>query len=178
VLPTSFRARIKTSEALGPALDAMEAAKITAPLQAILDSDTELAFGPLPESVHARYSRVGTSRGGAFRTIVVSPRWESSDPKAIATLIVHEATHLADDVAGIDPRTPDACFQFEVRAFTQQALAWQTFYGANGKVQPSDDLDAELNAWLAVYRRGPDELEKRVKQLYAQACSQPGPRAH
>ena len=76
----------------------------------------------------------------------------------------------------IDPRTPEVCFEFEVRAFTQQAIAWQAFYGPNGKADPRDDLDAELNAWLSVYRRGPGEIEKRVRQLYAGPCSRPGAR--
>jgi hypothetical protein len=176
--PTSYRARMHLGEGLGLPIDVLEMHGLTEPLQAIVDSDTDLSFGPLPPKVHARYSRIGTSGAGAIRSIVVDARWQESDPKAIATLIVHEAKHLEDDLAGIDPRTPEVCFQFEVRAFTQQTLAWQTMYGPNGKVQPQDDLDDELNGWLTVYRRGPGELEKRVRQLYADACSKPGPRAH
>ena len=80
--------------------------------------------------------------------------------------------------AGVDPRAQEACFQFEVRAFTEQAVAWQAFYGPNGKAKPADELDTELNAWLSVHRRGPGEIEKRVRQLYARACSQAGPRPH
>ena len=174
----ALRSRIKHEDGLATSIDSLEAAGQSAPLMAILDSDTEIAFGPLPESVHARYSRVGSSGGTAIRAIVVNARWQQSDPRAIATLIVHEATHLEDDLAGVAPRAQESCFQFEVRAFTQQALAWQAFYGPGGKVRPSDELDAELNVWLTVYRRGPGEVEKRVRQLYAKACSQTGPRAH
>jgi len=82
------------------------------------------------------------------------------------------------DRVGVDPRAPEACFDFEVRAFVQQSLAWQAFYGPGGKTRPADELDTELNAWLAVYRRGQPQVEKRVRQLYAKACSQPGPRPH
>jgi len=174
--PNSFRARIRVGEGLGPAVDVLEVASVTAPLQAILDSDTEIAFGPLEENVHARYSRVGSSRGAALRRIVVSARWQQSDPKAIATLLVHEATHLADDLAGVEPRTPDACYQFEVRAFTQQSIAWQAFYGPGGKAQPKDELDGELDTWLALYRKGVGEVEKRVQQWYSQECAQPARR--
>jgi hypothetical protein len=176
--PTSFRSRIRLGDGVAKAIDVLEDAKLTEPLQTILDSDTDIAFGPLPENVHARYSRIGGGGNGAIRSIVVSSRWSQSDPKAIATLIVHEARHLADDVAGIDPRGLDGCYQFEVRAFKEQVVAWEAFYGAAGKAQPKDDLDRELNAWLAVERRGPNEIEKRVRQLYAKACSQPGPRPH
>jgi hypothetical protein len=174
----ALRARIRLGDGLGTSIDALEATGQSAPLLAILDSDTEISFGPLPEAVHARYSRIGSGGGSAIRSIVVNARWQDSDPRAIATLIVHEAKHLEDDLAGVDPRAPEACFQFEVRAFTQQALTWQAFYGTGGKARPSDELDAELNVWLNVHRRGPGEVEKRVRQLYAKACSQPGPRPH
>jgi hypothetical protein len=176
--PTALRSRIRLGDGLGTSIDALEATGQAPPLMAIVDSDTEIAFGPLPEAVHARYSRIGSGSGSAIRSIVVNARWQQSDPRAIATLVVHEAKHLEDDLAGVDPRVSEACFQFEVRAFTQQALAWQVFYGQNGKLRPDDELDAELNAWLSVHRRGPGEIEKRVRQLYAKACSQPGPRPH
>ena len=176
--PSALRSRIRFGNGLGTSIDALEATGQAVPLLAIVDSDTDIAFGPLPAAVHARYSRIGSGGGSAIRSIIVNARWEQSDPRAIATLIVHEATHLEDDLAGVDPRASETCFQFEVRAFTQQALAWQAFYGQNGKARPSDELDAELNAWLIVHRRGAGEIEKRVRQLYAKACSQPGPRPH
>jgi hypothetical protein len=176
--PSALRARIRLGDGLATSIDALEATGQTTPLLAILDSDTDISFGPLPEAVHARYSRLGSGVGSAIRSIVVNTRWQEGDPRAIATLIVHEAKHLEDDLAGVDPRSPEACFHFEVRAFTQQAETWQEFYGQNGKPRPADELDAELNAWLSVYRRGPGEIEKRVRQLYAKACSQPGPRPH
>lgn len=176
--PASFKARIRLGDGLGTSIDIMEMFGLTSPLQALVDSDTEVAFGPLEESVHARYVRIGDNGAGAIRSIIVNARWRRADPKAIATLLVHESKHLEDDLAGVDPRTPDVCFNFEVQAFTQQALAWQAFYGPNGKAEPRDDLDAELNAWLSVYRRGPGEIDKRVRQLYAGPCSRPGPRAH
>ena len=176
--PSTFASRMRLGDGLDDAVNALESNKLTTPLQAIVDSNTDVAFGPLPDLVHARYIRIGSSGGGAIRSIIVNTKWQESDPKAIGTLIVHEAKHLEDDLAGVDPRTPEVCFQFEVRAFTQQALAWQSLYGPGGKASPRDDLDAELNAWLVVHRRGPGEIEKRVRQVYAEACNRPGPRAH
>ena len=176
--PSSLRSRLRLGADLATSIDALEATGQSGPLLAILDSDTEVAFGPLPDEVHARYSRIGSGSGSAIRSIVVNARWQRSDPRAIATLIVHEAKHLEDDLAGVDPRTPDICFQFEMRAFTMQAAAWQTFYGPNGKARPADELDKELNSWLVAYRGGPADIEKRVRSLYAKACSTPGLRAH
>ncbi len=174
----SFASRIRLGEGLRSSVDVLESSGLTTPLQAIVDSNTEVAFGVLNDLVHARYVRIGTSGGSAIRSIIVNNRWQKSDPKSIATLLVHEAKHLEDDLAGVDPRTPEVCFQFEVRAFTQQALAWQTLNGPGGKAEPRDDLDTELNAWLVVYRRGPGEIEKRVRQVYADQCNRPGLRAH
>jgi hypothetical protein len=176
--PNSFASRIRLGDGLRSPIDVLEASGLTTPLQAIVDSNTEVVFGPLNELVHARYVRIGTGGGSAIRSIIVNTRWQQGDPKAIATLLVHEAKHLEDDLAGVDPRTAEVCFQFEVRAFTQQALAWQTLYGPGGKADPRDDLDSELNAWLVVYRRGSGEIEKRVRQVYAEQCNRPGLRAH
>jgi hypothetical protein len=169
---------MRLGDGMADAIDVLEVNRLTTPLQSIVDSNTDVSFGPLPDLVHARYIRVGSSDGGAIRSIIVSTRWRDSDPKAVATLVAHEAKHLEDDLQGVDPRTPEVCFQFEVRAFTEQALAWQALYGPNGKAEPRDDLDAELNAWLVVHRRGPGEIEKRVRQVYADACNRPGLRAH
>jgi len=179
-LPPSgtFRTRIRLGDGLGTPIDVMETFGLVAPLQTLVETDTNVSFGPLNDATHARYVRIGDNGAGAIRSIIVNTRWQQADPKAVATLLVHESKHLEDDVAGVDPRTPDACYDFEVRAFTQQAVAWQAFYGPNGKVEPADDLDVELNAWVSVYRRGPGEIEKRVRQLYAGPCSRPGPRPH
>jgi hypothetical protein len=166
------RTRIRADQALWGAVDALETAEDLAPLNAIIQSDTQLGFGDLPEGVHARYTRLDQRGGGApTRSIAVSNRWRASDPKALATIIAHEGQHLADDLAGIDARGLESCIQSEIRAFTEQSVLWQAFYGPTGKEDPRDELDAELNAWLALYRRGPAELEQRIRQLYAQACA-------
>jgi hypothetical protein len=178
---TSFKSRIRLGDGLGASIDVMEMSGLVDPLEAMADSDTDVRFGPLddgPNALNARYVRIGDNGAGAIRSIVVNVRWQKSDPKAIAALLVHEAKHLQDDIDGINPRTAEACFDFETRAFTQQSIAWQAFYGPNGKPTPADDLDTDLNTWLAVYRRGPGEIDKRVRQWYAGPCSKPGTRVH
>ncbi|MCC6177170.1 MAG: hypothetical protein IT305_17835 [Chloroflexi bacterium] len=168
----SLRSRMRLDPEIVPAVDALEGTGTVGPLAAIVDSDTQVLFGPLRDrydreaAVHARYSNQGGDR-----TIVVNERWQNSDPKAIAALIVHEGKHLQDDLAGGAPRTADQCIGFEARAFIQQSLVWQTFYGPKGKARPQDDLDAELNDWLAAYQRGPADVERRVRQYYTQDCS-------
>jgi hypothetical protein len=171
-----IRSRVRLDQGLSSAVDWVEDAGREALLTAIVDSDTLLEFDELPPSVHAKYSRIATGpRGAPKRTIAISTRWRDADPKALATLIVHEGKHLEDDLSGVDVRSREGCIQFEVRAFTEQAITWWEFHGQAGKARPRDELDEELNAWLAVYRRGPAELEARVRQLYARACSGPAP---
>ena len=162
-----LRTRIRADRTMAGTLDALEASGAGPVIEGLLKADVEIVFGPLPEKEYARY----TSRGVVEplrRTIIVNAALQQSDPKAIAALIVHEGTHLKDDLAGADKRTVESCFQFEVRAFAQQAQAWQTFYGPDGKEQPRDVLDVWLNSWLETYRHGPSELDKRVREFYWQ----------
>jgi hypothetical protein len=168
-----LRTRLRADRALGPVLDALEESGAQPVIEALVKADADIVFAPLPRDAQgrtrefARYTSVGVY-GPIKRTIALSAAVQGGDPKALATLIVHEGTHLKDDLAGADKRTMEACFQFEIRAFTQQALAWQGFYGPGGKADPKDDLDAWLNSWLATYRAGPTELEKRVRDAYDQ----------
>ena len=172
-----MRTRMRVDEQLWGAIDALEAAGQLAPLDAIVESGTAVGFGELPEHVHARYTRVGQGLQRApVRQILVSARWRGADPRALATYIAHEAKHLEDDLAGRDVQTVEGCFDFEVRAFVQQSVVWQAFYGPSGKARPQNELEEELNAWLSLYRRGPAELERRVRELYAPECAR-GPAA-
>ena len=162
-----LRTRIRSERAMAGTLDALEGSGAGPVIDGLLKADAEVVFGPLPEKEYARY----TSRGVVEplrRTIVINARLRQSDPKALAALVVHEGTHLKDDLAGAEKRTLEACFQFETRAFVQQAQVWQTFYGPNGKDQSEDELEVWLNSWLATYRQGPTELDKRVREFYWQ----------
>ncbi len=166
------RTRMRMDAHLSESLDALESAEQLAPLNAILESATELSFGELPARARARYTRIERpGAGGPTREIVVSSRLRGLDPKALATVIAHEAKHLEDDLAGADARTAESCFQFETRAFAAQSAVWGGFYGPGGKMPPETELDEELNFWLAVSRRDPAELDRRVRELYARECT-------
>lgn len=165
-----LRSRLRVARGLEETIDALEGSGAAAVIDALLQSEAEIAFGPLPTTrEYARY--LSLSQGQLRppkRSIVISSALSRSDPKALAALIVHEGAHLKDDLAGRDNRTVEACFQFEIRAFAQQSLAWQAFYGPNGKPQPKDELDTWLNSWLATHRQGSNDLDKRVREFYRQ----------
>ena len=154
--PTSRAAHSGSATASGQPSTRSKRPHLTAPLQAILDSDTELAFGPLPESVHARYSRIGSqpaaarsarslsTRAGRQATRRPSPRCSSTRRRTWRTTSPVSTAHA---------RKPATSSRFG-RSRSRRS-AWQAFYGPNGKAEPRDELDVELNAWLGVYRRGP-----------------------
>ena len=171
-----LRTRMRVDRQLWDAVDALESTERLGSLNAVVDSGAEVGFGSLPEGVHARYMRTSQrATRASVRQIIVSTRWRAADPRALATIIAHEAKHLEEDVAGVEVRSFDACVQFEVRAFAEQSVIWQTFYGPSGKMPPQNELEEELNAWLAVYRRGPSELDRQVRELYARECVQGRP---
>jgi hypothetical protein len=167
-----LRSRLRVDQGLWAAIDALEAAGSLSALNAMVRTGTEIRFGELPPGHHARYFREGGgSRRPAVFVITVDQRWRGADPKALAAIIAHEGKHLEDDLAGAEPSDVEGCIDFEIRAFTEQSLVWQTLAGPNGKPTPGDRLDQELNDWLAVYRRSPSEMADRIRTLYQELCA-------
>ena len=59
----------------------------------------------------------------------------------------------------------------EVRAFRTSALFWISRYGPDGKLDPMNDLDRQLNAVADREQRDPLGLEDLVRQTYHQQCA-------
>lgn len=107
---------------------------------------------------------------GQRPTILLSASWSNTDPKAQATVLVHEAAHLYDLLTGRLARDPEGCVANEIRAFSEQANAWQTLYGPNGKSDPTSELDTALNALLADWRHEPRVFRRSINRMYAAVC--------
>lgn len=103
--------------------------------------------------------------------ILVNSSWSGADPKALATVLVHEATHLQDFLNGQLEMDPDGCMAGEIRAFSEQARAWQAFYGPGGKSGPSSRLDRALNALLDDWLNDQATFTRSVRKMYAAACA-------
>lgn len=138
------------------------------------DSVLELYQG---QSVSVRYAVLPPGRDGRTvleaghnPSILLSASWATTDPKAQATILVHEATHLYDLLMGQLAWDPDGCVANEIRAFGEQAHAWEAIYGPTGKAEPTSPLDTALNALLADWRNDPKVFRRSIRHMYATAC--------
>jgi hypothetical protein len=129
------------------------------------------------QSVNVHYAVLPPGRDGRTviesgrdPTIVLSASWATTDPKAQATILVHEATHMYDLLGGQLARDPEGCVDNEIRAFSEQANAWQALYGPHGKSEPTSQLDAALNSLLADWRHEPRVFRRSIRRMYAAAC--------
>src|SRR5262245_14926843 len=93
--------------------------------------------------------------------IVIDPALLVADPRALAAMVAHEATHAHDDICGhqddADPRLGPVrgCVLGELRARLAELDVWQQFYGPDGKPQPAHEYEADLNDELARYVAAP-----------------------
>jgi hypothetical protein len=105
------------------------------------------------------------------RTITLDPILETEEPRAIATVLGHEAQHAVDQVLNGGARTEVACYSYEISAFRLQAAMWQDFHGPAGKSDPSSDLEDELNEILRAAQTNAGRLINSIHTRYADQCS-------
>jgi hypothetical protein len=148
------------------ALNLLDASQATGQLRTVLDSNrVDVRFAPMAPGVYARYSVVR-------HVIEIDDRWVDADETTLAAVIAHEATHAQDAVSGyLSSGGSSACIGSEVRAFRTSALFWLDQYGAAGKLNPTNDLEIQLNSIADRELRDPDGLESLVRQTYVQQCA-------
>ncbi|HEV8635837.1 MAG TPA: hypothetical protein VG370_16555 [Chloroflexota bacterium] len=114
--------------------------------------------------------------GGLFsarrRWIAINVRWREADPKAIATVLGHELSHLRDVIERKPLWTQAGCFETEQTAFRAQAAIWEAFYGPRGKRDPGTEIERQQNYILAGLKDQPEEFAQRVLQIYRHECGQ------
>ena len=125
--------------------------------------------------VRVTYEPLWRNVGGFFapepNLVVLSDRYTSSDPKAVAAALIHEASHARDYYGGEPIGTLEGCYQTEIRAYHTQAEAWLRFYGPGGKQPAMDELDRSLNDVLRIYSNDRGRIERVVRQTYSQQCT-------
>ena len=148
------------------ALALLDASPPTAHLRSVLEANrVAIRFVAMAPGIYARYSV-------ARHTIEIDNRWIDGDELTLAAVIAHEATHAQDAVSGyLSSGGADACVDSEVRAFRTSALFWIDQYGPNGKLDPQNELDHQLNAVAARQQHDPLGLEDLVRQTYHQQCA-------
>jgi hypothetical protein len=110
----------------------------------------------------------------ADRTLSVDPAFAGVDPRALASLLVHETLHAIYDAAhktGVEGR---ACIDEEVAAFGAQSAFWAHHWGPEGRPDASSDLERDLNRALSA--AADDALTGRVIGTfgYTLRCYFPG----
>jgi hypothetical protein len=147
-------------------LSMLDASPATSQLRGVLDSNrVGVAFVPMAPGVYARYSV-------ARHVIEIDDRWMDVDEITLAAVISHEATHAQDAVSGyLASGGAGACIDSEVRAFRTSALFWLDQYGRNGKAEPTNELERQLNSIADRQLHDPQGLEDLVRQTYSQQCS-------
>lgn len=137
------------------------APEMRAAIGAIWDGAPKFQY--LPQAVAGRYQLFFQDLNGdgaygfasrQYHLIAVDHTY-TARPREAGIILTHEMQHARDFNTIGGPRNVNECYAFEMRGFLTEAYLWQTWYGATGKVDPTDPLDREENAILKQMRNNP-----------------------
>ncbi len=130
-------------------------------LAALNHKTTSVLFLKLPDTVY-----------GAFapeQNVVMVQEWLRNAPtEDLAAMLVHEATHVSDDVNGALSGT--ACLESEVKARKHEADFWRGLYGLHGKGGSANALEDDLNAEVRYLSDYSNEYGDAVRDAYQDSC--------
>ena len=102
----------------------------------------------------------------SLRTITLDPVLRLENPKAVATVLAHEAVHASDTYLYGGINTTVSCYSYEISAFHLQAVMWQELYGPSGKADADTDLEDELNDIARSVNTDPGRLIRDIQYRY------------
>lgn len=158
---------VMAETAAWPAMDFLLAHDLAWPVAAMSKHAAAVAFYPLTDAF-GLYRPTIPEYGP---TIFLHTSLKTASADAVAAVLVHEATHLVDDKAGL-LRTSRQCYESELRAFTNASTFWQTLWGRNGKPNPTHAVERQLNnllEWWAAGQR--DALDAAIADSYRNICA-------
>jgi hypothetical protein len=95
----------------------------------------------------------------------------------VAVVLAHEATHALDHYEGrisADRITTDeqvqACYDTEIRAFSNELTIWQQLFGEEGKTPEQHRLEREANMLLERYGTSQEDLSDPIRLRYHAQC--------
>ncbi len=112
-----------------------------------------------------------------YHVILFDTGFTKLDDHDLAGVMGHEAQHAMDLTASGGPVTANECYAFELRGFLVGSALWQSFYGPNGKPNPSNAFELRENAILLEFRQNPARFVKNLQTFYASECNTLGPGA-
>lgn len=98
------------------------------------------------------------------REVIIDPSLTTLHQISLATLLVHELTHVRDFADGrtqaeIAALGPDAaCLEGEVRAMLAEVQFWAGHYQPDGKDRPEHEYERWMNQELARYLAAPERF--------------------
>jgi endonuclease YncB( thermonuclease family) len=156
---------------LVPALDLLAQLEIGRPLVDALGRGNVTVFLMAePADVWAHYDSTA-------RVIGIDLSLAGADPRTLAALLSHEATHALSDQDGWLRQQErqvgevGACYLDEYRASVTELQVWLQLYGVYGKVPAVHPYEQQENLELARYLRAPDRYAARVLRAYAHECA-------
>jgi len=156
---------------LAPAFDVLAQTDLGRPLVDSLARGGVRVFALAEaEGIWAHYDTVA-------QVIGIDSSLLGSDPRTIATLLSHEATHAQDYLEGTMDRDVQrlgsgrACFADEYRASLTELQVWQQLYGPMGMASPLHPYERQENRDLARYLQSPDRYAARLASQYAGECA-------
>jgi hypothetical protein len=153
-----------------PALNALAQLEVGRPLiDGLAQGNVVLFVMAEPQGIWGHYD-------SAARVIGVERSLAGADPRSLATLLAHEATHALDDLAGMVTQTAQqvgdsgACYADEYQATVTEMQVWQQFFGPQGKPPPLSAFERQENADLGRYLRAPQGFAARLMAQYTSEC--------
>jgi hypothetical protein len=99
------------------------------------------------------------------RMVALDVTLQDADPRVVAALLGHEASHAAGDVRGLYEQERwtlgalGACTASQVRALLTEVRIWHELFGADGKEAADRPYELEMNQRLARWLSSPDRFE-------------------
>jgi hypothetical protein len=164
---------IEVDRRLVPALNLLAGMDLAQPLlNSLADARIPVfLFAEAPElEAWAHYDDRG-------RVIWVHSSLRGADPRTIAVVLAHEATHAQDHHQGRfdtgrirTAAAAQACYETEIRAFSIELEIWSQLFGSEGKSPEVHRLEREANILLSDYGYSPEALQDEIRRLYRGQC--------
>jgi len=122
-----------------------------------------------PEGIWAHYDTQA-------KVIGIDRSLLGTDPRTLATILSHEATHALDDQSGMVTQAAQqlgqsgACYADEYQATVTEVQVWQQFWGPQGRPQAQHPYERQENRELARYLRSPQGFAARLVAEYGFEC--------
>jgi hypothetical protein len=159
---------VRVDPGLVPAMTVLAQLDVGRPLlSALARGNVYVEYDNLDEWAHYELST---------RAIRIDESLQGADPRAVAALLAHEASHAQTDVEGIGDREEQtlgeltACVENEHRATVTELNVWLQLFGPAGKQPAANDYEEQVNGQLADYLASPAPFRESAPREHGLQC--------